>query len=130
MTKKELISYWIKISDKDFSTMENLFKAKDYHWALFIGHLVIEKLLKAYYVKNIDINPPFTHDLLRIAEKTGLILSERQKDFLDLVTTFNIKTRYADYKLEFYKKCNKKYTEANISKIKEFRIWIKKKLAE
>ncbi|MCG8603545.1 HEPN domain-containing protein, partial [bacterium] len=31
--------------------MEHLFEKEDYHWALYIGHLVIEKLLKAYYVK-------------------------------------------------------------------------------
>lgn len=128
MTKEELINYWIETSDRDFSTMENLFKSRDYHWALFMGHLVIEKLLKAYYVKTVDTDHPFTHDLLQIAEKTHLILSEEQKNFLDLVTTFNIKTRYSDYKLNFYKKCTKEYTESNIRKIKEFRLWIKKEL--
>ncbi len=50
MTREELIQYWIATSDRDYQTMENLFKSKDYHWALFLGHLVIEKLLKAYYL--------------------------------------------------------------------------------
>ena len=49
MEKVDIIKYWIDSSDRDFKTMKNLFKEKDYHWALFIGHLVIEKLLKAYY---------------------------------------------------------------------------------
>ena len=31
--------------------MINLFWSGDYNWALFLGHLVIEKLLKALYVK-------------------------------------------------------------------------------
>jgi HEPN domain-containing protein len=86
--------------------------------------------LKAYYVKIVSTESPFTHDLLQIAEKAHLTLSEKQKDLLDLVTTFNIRTRYTDYKLEFYKKCTKEYTETNIKKIKEFRVWAKKKLAE
>lgn len=44
---EKIISFWIKSSDNDFKTMKNLHKSKDYHWSLFIGHLVIEKLLKA-----------------------------------------------------------------------------------
>jgi len=58
VNKKELINYWIKSSDKDFKTMNNLFKSRDYHWALFLGHLVIEKLLKAYFVKKVNDYPP------------------------------------------------------------------------
>jgi len=61
--------------------------------ALFVGHLVIEKLLKAYYVENMDIHPPLIHNLLRIAEKSKLELSEEQKDLLVTVTTFNIQAR-------------------------------------
>ncbi len=125
MTKKELIEYWVSSSDKDFKTMENLVKSTDCLWALFIGHLVIEKLLKAYYVKTIADNPPMIHHLLRLAEKTDLLLTEEQKDTLLLVTTFNINVRYPDYKYEFYKKCTKEYTEINIAKIKELRLWLK-----
>lgn len=42
MDKTDLIKYWIDSSDKDFLTMNHLFQKKDYHWSLFIGHLVIE----------------------------------------------------------------------------------------
>lgn len=31
--------------------MDHLFEKRDYHWALFIGHLVLEKMLKALYDK-------------------------------------------------------------------------------
>ena len=128
MTREEIIKFWIKSSDKDFRTMANLFRTEDYSWALFLGHLVIEKLLKAYYVKTVDINHPFIHDLLKIAERTDLTLKKEQEDFLDLVTTFNLGARYSDYKMKFYKKCTKKFTEKNIMKIKEFRQWLKNQL--
>lgn len=98
MQKQDLIDYWLKTSDNDYNTMLNLFKSKDYHWSLFIGHLVIEKLLKAIYVKTIDNSPPRIHDLLRLAERVGLNIREDQKDALDLITTFNINARYPDYK--------------------------------
>ncbi|MBU0599169.1 HEPN domain-containing protein [bacterium] len=128
MTKNELIEYWVSSSDRDFKTMENLILTKDYAWALFIGHLIIEKLLKAYYVKTVSDNPPWIHQLLRLAEKTDLSLTEEQKDDLVLITTFNINVRYPDYKHEFYQKCTKEYTETNISKIKELQVWLKKQI--
>jgi HEPN domain-containing protein len=128
MDQTELIKYWISSSDSDFSTMNHLHRNEDFHWALFIGHLVIEKLLKACYVKNIDINHPFTHNLLQLAEKSRIELTEDQKDFLITVTTFNIQARYDDYKLAFYKTCTKEYTKEWIEKIKDFREWIKRQL--
>jgi HEPN domain-containing protein len=126
LTKEELILYWRETSEQDFKTMINLFKSKDYHWSLFIGHLVIEKLMKAIYVKNtpFDSNPPKTHDLLVISEKAGLTTTEMQKDLLDMFTTFNISTRYPDYKQNFYKKCTEEFTNNRINEIKELRLWL------
>src|SRR5450759_1889430 len=60
---EKIVGYWVETSDDDFKTMANLFKTKDYHWVLFIGHLVLEKLLKACVVKQTSKNSPFTHDL-------------------------------------------------------------------
>ena len=128
MDPKKLISYWIDSSDRDFETMQHLYEKKDYTWSLFIGHLVIEKLLKAYYVKNIDKQPPLIHNLLRLAEKSKLLLSEEQQDFLDTVSTFNIRARYDDYNLEFYKICSEKFTKSWVDKITGFRKWIKEQL--
>lgn len=126
--KKGIIKYWLQCSDNDYKTMEYLFKGKNYPWSLFVGHIVVEKLLKAYYAKNIDTNTPYIHDLLRIAEKAKLDLSEEQKNFVDTLTSFNIKARYDDYKFKFYKICTKKFTTTYIAKIRKFRIWIKKLL--
>jgi len=124
METKDLIIYWIKTSDNDYNTMLNLFKSEDYHWGLFIGHLVIEKLLKAIYVKKVDNNPPRTHDLLRLAERVGLDTTDEQKDALDLITTFNIYARYPDYKQTFYNKCDYNFAIKNLEKIKELRTWL------
>jgi len=106
----------------------HLLEKGDYTWSLFIGHLVIEKLLKAWYVQNVSNSPPFIHDLVRLAEKGGLSLEEDKKDILDTITAFNLQTRYDDYKMEFHKKCSKDFTEKWINNIKEFRVWIRKKL--
>lgn len=128
MTRKEIIQYWIDSSDVDFRAMDSLFVNGHYAWALFVGHLVIEKLLKAYYVKIIDVNAPQIHHLLKIAEQTGFELSEDQKDFLLEVTTFNIKARYPDFKQRFYQKATKEFAGQYIQKIKEFKTWILNKI--
>ena len=128
MTKEENISYWVESSDNNAVTMHNLFNSKDYDWSLFIGHLVTEKLLKAYYIKNKDENYPQIHDLLRLADRAGFILNDEQKDLLDEITSFNISVRYEDYKKEFIKKCTEEFADKYIAKIEEFRKWIKKKL--
>jgi HEPN domain-containing protein len=126
MSNAEMISYWLSSSDRDYQVMIDLFNKGHYTWSLFIGHLVIEKLLKAVYSQQYMTSPPLIHDLLRLAEKIDLELDEEQKDILDTVTTFNIQARYDDYKLEFYSKCTKDFTQTWIHSIKEFRSWLKK----
>ena len=121
----KISAHWIEMSDKDYKTMLNMFKSKDYHWALFIGHLIIERLLKACVMKNKKHHAPPTHDLLRLAALAGLEADEEKSDWLDTITTFNINARYDDYKKEFYKKCTPAYTTAWIAKIKILRKWIK-----
>jgi len=53
-----------------------MFDTKRYYWALFAGHLVIEKMLKAHFVKINDDYPPFTHNLLKLAKDSKLQLSD------------------------------------------------------
>lgn len=128
MNKLDLIKYWEETSDKDYLTMQHLYDSGDYHWALFIGHIVIEKLLKACYVKFNDDKVPFTHDLLRLAKLAGLDVNNELAISLDLISNFNISARYPDYKQEFYKKCTREYTEVNIKKIEGVRVWLKEML--
>jgi HEPN domain-containing protein len=121
-------NHWIETSEKDFRTMINLYNSGDFLWSLFIGHLVIEKLLKAYFILKNKEHPPFTHDLSRLAELSRLDLTTDQSDWLDTITTFNINARYDSYKDAFYNKCSPEYTKEWIEKIKNLRLWIKEKL--
>lgn len=67
--------------------------SKRYNWALFIGHLMIEKLLKAHYVKVASDYPPFIHNLLRLAQKSNIELNNERKEQLITITAFNINVR-------------------------------------
>lgn len=124
MDREELITYWTETAEQDYKTMMHLYESKDYHWSLFIGHLVIEKLIKAIYVKNVNNNVPRIHDLLRLADKASLSITDEKKDRLDMITTFHISARYPDYKRSFYKKCNYEFSTESINKIKELRLWL------
>jgi len=87
---EKIITHWIESSEKDFKTMMDLYETKNNNWALFIGHLVIEKLLKALYFKKTNAFPPLIHDLRRICEKANIELDESQRITLDSITRFNI----------------------------------------
>ena len=121
----KMIKYWVDSSDEDFETMITLFENKRYNWSLFIGHLMIEKLLKSLYVKLNNDYPPYIHNLLRLAEKCKLDLNEVQQFFCVTVTAFNINARYDDYKMSFKNICTPEFTTCWIEQLKDQRLWIK-----
>lgn len=123
--KERIISHWVESSDNDFKAMIDLYQTKNNNWALFMGQLVIEKLLKALYVKSKSEFPPMTHDLRRICEKADIKLDMSQQILLDSISRFNIKARYDDYKQSFYQLCTDSFTTEWINKIKDCRLWIK-----
>jgi len=125
LDKRKLINYWIKGSDDDYQTMMAMYESKRYNWSLFIGHLMIEKLFKAYFVKVNSDYPPYLHNLLRLAELSNLELSEDKKEELATITAFNLNARYDDYKMSFKKRCTPEFTEKWIEKLKQLRPWIK-----
>ena len=124
LNKELIIRNWLESSEDDFNTMINLYNSKDYHWSLFIGHLIIEKMLKALYVRNLHIHPPFTHDLLRLVNMIGLVISKEQEEIFDRITSFNINARYDDYKQGLKKICTKEFTEEWLNKIKDMKKWL------
>ena len=52
MNNIDIMNYWLESSEEDYSTMLYMKKGHKNSWCLFMGHLVIEKLIKAIYAKN------------------------------------------------------------------------------
>ena len=128
MTRDELIKHWLVSAEDNFRSMQNMFTSGEFVWSLFVGHLCIEKLLKACFVKSVDTAVPRIHDLYKLADRCGLEMTEEQKDALQYVNLFNIEARYEEYKREFYQKCTRAFTEKNIATIKELRTWLLEKI--
>ena len=130
MDNIDLMEYWIKSSENDYEAMKIMFQNKKNTWTLFLGHLVIEKLLKGLYAKH-NIDNPYTiksHNLLALAEKCNLDLTDEQVEKLQIITQFNISARYDDYKESFYQKCTDEYTKKQVKNIEEVRTWLKELL--
>lgn len=128
----DLMRYWLKSSNEDYDVMQVMFKNKKNTWTLFLGHLVIEKLLKGLYAKNNKENPYTikSHNLLALAEKCKLDLTDEQVKKLQIITQFNISARYDDYKENFKQKCTDEYTKQQVRNIEEVITWLKGLLIE
>jgi len=119
LSKEEHIAYWLESAERNLISAENNFQIGNYDWCLFIGHLVLEKVLKALFIhKSQNTNPPRTHNLLRLSELSSIELNLETKLFFDKVNSFNLEARYEEYKSEFYKIATKEYSETNFNLIK------------
>lgn len=129
MTKEKLNiptvrSYWIKEAEEALTVAEHLLEKRDYSYALFFGHLAIEKMLKALYVENKKEHAPPTHNLQRLAREAGLSVNTERNQRLLLITSFNIEARYPDIKRSFRKKCTEEFTLEQMQVIRETFQWL------
>ncbi len=129
MEKKEkLIEYWLKTSEEDLDVAVHLLNSKKFPHALFFGHLSLEKILKALHINILEDYPPKTHNLILLAKKINIEMSEEIEKQLIEVNSFNMEARYPDEKFKFYKKCTKDFSNKYLSIIMELTKWLKKKL--
>ncbi len=128
MNIDDKISYWCHSAENDWSVAGHLFEKADYSYALFFGHLTLEKLLKGLCVQLSGENPPRSHRLVYLAEKADLILDEAHIEILEVVTDFNLEARYPDEKFSFYKRCTKEFTKEHLDKIEEMKTWLLQKI--
>ncbi|MDR0978838.1 MAG: HEPN domain-containing protein [Lachnospiraceae bacterium] len=91
-SKKEILNQFEKYCDS-IDTINAYFN-KRYLYLGFMCNQVIEKIFKAYFVKLTQETPPYTHKIVKLAERTELYkyLKEEQKDFLDFVEILNNET--------------------------------------
>lgn len=128
LIKAKQVEYWLDSAKHDLDVSETLFQSGKYDWCLFIAHLVLEKTLKAFYVKNVGKLPPRIHDLVRMANLAKVEFNEDTLEFLDAVNTFNLSTRYPDEKLRFYKLCTQEFTQEHFQHIKEIHTCLVRKI--
>lgn len=126
--KNKTISYWSESAKYDLDTALALFRANKYPYALFFGHLAIEKILKALVVKGTKRHAPHTHSLPILASKLTIKVPEEIKKRLADFMEFYLEARYPEEQKKFYRKCTKEFAGQNFKELKKVFRWLKEKL--
>lgn len=109
--------------------MNYLFKGKRYVHSLFFGHLYIEKISKALWVKNNHENyPPKIHNILSLLKRAEINLDEDQQIFLLKLNRYQIEGRYPEDIEILYKITKKELATAYINQIKTIAKCLRSKL--
>lgn len=124
------VQYWIKMADYDYTVAQDLQRAKHWLYVAFMCHQVLEKTLKAYWVSTQPNDPPYVHNLARLAEGCGLNkqMNEEQNLFIETMTPMNIEARYPDYKSLLASSLNQAVCADILIKTQDLQSWIKSKL--
>lgn len=126
MAKEKILDFWLEGSKDDYNAALNLFKGKYYSQSLFFCHLSLEKYLKYLVEIKGDISAPITHNLIHLADLSGVKFNKEQISLISDINNFNIRARYDDFKRNFYKKATPSFTEKYIKKTKELILWLEK----
>jgi HEPN domain-containing protein len=122
------IKYWLNGAAYDIETGNTLLKSKRFPYALFFGHLAIEKTLKALVVKATKEHAPYTHSLTFLASKAELAAPESLLDQFAEYTEFHLESRYPDEKQDFYKKCTERFSRQKFAEMEKVYKWLIQKL--
>lgn len=130
MSDFDKIDYWLEMVDYDLETAKAMLKSKRYLYVGYMCNQVIEKMLKAYYVKVKSTQPPYTHKLIRLAEESNIykLFDDNQKDFLDIISPLNIEARYPTQKQDLLASLTEEKCINIIERTEELVLWIKSKL--
>ena len=126
----EKAQYWVEIAEYDLDTAKVMLENRRFLYVGFMCHQAIEKMLKAYYANSHQELPPYTHNLKYLAQKTGIdeLMSEEQKDILNLLQPLNIEARYPEDKDGLLRNLTEEKCSYMLRKTEELYEWIKQKL--
>jgi len=128
MDKIKSSQEWSRQAEYDMETAIAMLDSGRYIYCVFMCHLSIEKSLKALYAKKLGKNPSKTHSLVYLAQSLHLDLPEKIKEFLEILDSVSVPTRYP----EELEKLIKEYTENKAKNIldesRETSRWLKQKL--
>ncbi len=124
------IQYWIEIALDDLDSARIMLNNKKYLQSGFYCHQAVEKAMKGYYLYTMNDDPPYTHNLLRLAEVSGLndALSEEWRGHVDMLMPLNIEARYPDEKRELLKRLDARKADAIYNRTGELIEWIRQSM--
>jgi HEPN domain-containing protein len=90
------INQWRSGAEEDCAAAEDLIRLGRVRHGLFFAHLALEKALKAHVCRTTRDLPPRVHQLLRLADRANLPLSDEQREFLARFDRHHLEGRYLE----------------------------------
>jgi len=90
------ISYWRNGAEEDWEVAKQLIESDKIRHGLFFLHMALEKILKARICRSINDVAPRLHNLVRLAELSGIIFEQKQIDQLAEMNPFSIEGLYPE----------------------------------
>jgi HEPN domain-containing protein len=128
MSSKKQAEIFFTNAEYKMAAAKSLFNNKHYVECLFFCHLALELYLKGLITLKLGGLPPYTHDLAVLGKFVNINLDEKKIMLLEEINEFNLRARYDDYRLAFYKKATKQYTENYIKATNKLILWLRKNI--
>ncbi len=127
MNVQNKIHYWLDMAGYDFDTANAMLKTGRYLYVGFMCHKVVEKSLKAYYLNSNLDEPPYTHNLLLLAERSRLkpLMTDDMNKLLNHLMPLSIQARYPQDKDELLKVLTFDVCVDLLKQTEEFFSWIR-----
>ena len=129
MTKEDHIEHWLSSAEESWESAKYLAKGKHFSLSLFALHLSLEKMFKAIWIKkSVKDNPPYIHDLRKLAEMVNLEISAEDYDYLAIINSWNIRGMYPDYTKRLYQSTTVNYLNEQIGRTGKIKLWLQEEI--
>ena len=115
---------WLAQVDYDIATAEQMLHAGRYIYVIFMSHMALEKALKALVTEETQQLPPRTHNLIDLAQRAQVVLSQEQQDFLGKINTTSVVVRYPDDLSAMVSQYPEAIARDYLERTKELLLWV------
>lgn len=114
---------WLKLAAEDYDTALYLFKGARHPYAVYFLCQAIEKLLKAAQIQIANRSPRKVHNLVSLANKSGLVFPPGHLEILEDLSKHYKRVRYRDISQAHYN--TKAKVQPIIQQAQEIYQWIR-----
>jgi HEPN domain-containing protein len=115
---------WLAQVDYDIATAEQMLHAGRYIYVIFMSHMALEKALKALVTEETQQLPSRTHNLIDLAQRAQVVLSEQQ-DFLGKINNTSVVVRYPDDLSAMVSQYPETIVRDYLERTKELILWVR-----
>ena len=121
----------MEFAQRDLDAAKVLLQKKKHKLMVaFLLQQTVEKTLKSYYIFHNKEQPPYIHNLEKLARRAHLIdeLSLDDRELLTILEPFYIVTRYPSYKQELAKELSIESLKSRLNQCEKLKKWLKEKM--